>query len=199
MLFNGISISDGNMKIGATPSFSVSPVVTCRADAPCCKECYARKMAARYPTCRRAYDRNTVAVIERTNDVFNALWAYLISSGSNRFRFNVAGDFFSEKYLAMAFDLAAALPSVQFLAYTKQYELVNEYITKRKLPDNFTMILSAWDSFIPENPHNLTMAWYQDGTCNVPDKAFTCPGKCGACGFKCWNMKGGENVVFNKH
>ena len=30
-----IHVSDGNTKMGAIPSFSLPPVITCRADAPC--------------------------------------------------------------------------------------------------------------------------------------------------------------------
>lgn len=35
-----LNISEGNSKMDAIPSFSLPPVITCRPDAPCRKECY---------------------------------------------------------------------------------------------------------------------------------------------------------------
>lgn len=198
MKVNGISISDGNMKIGATPSFSVMPVRTCSDGVPCVHNCYACRMTKRYPNVKAAYEANTAAVLDNVEKVMETIQGYLIMTGAIRFRWNVAGDFFTDAYLLAAIELVRVCRGVQFLAYTKQYDRVNRILERVNLPDNFTLVLSAWDRLIPENPHNLPIAWYQDGQCNVPT-GFTCPGKCCVCGFRCWNMKRGDNVIFWKH
>lgn len=50
-------------------------------------------------------------------------------------RWHDAGDFFSATYLLMAFDIARATPEVRHYAYTKQVEMVQQYMDKK--PENF--------------------------------------------------------------
>jgi hypothetical protein len=50
-------------------------------------------------------------------------------------RWHDAGDFFSATYLLMAFDIARSTPEVRHYAYTKQVELVKQYLDKK--PENF--------------------------------------------------------------
>jgi hypothetical protein len=50
-------------------------------------------------------------------------------------RWHDAGDFFSETYLLMAFDIAKSTPEVRHYAYTKQVGLVKQHMDKK--PENF--------------------------------------------------------------
>jgi hypothetical protein len=92
------------------------------------------------------------------------------------------------------------------MAFTKKYEIVNEYIDKNgKLPDNLNIMFSAWDKFWEfDNPHNLGVAYvnFKDKRRNteIPKYAFKCPGDestCSACGA-CWNKRL-KAVVFDQH
>lgn len=102
-------------------------------------------------------------------------------------------------------------PDVSFMAFTKKYELVNEYIANGNIvPDNFNIIFSAWDhTWKFDNPYDLPIAYvdFKDKRLNpeIPDKAFRCPsiGKklgtitCSMC-KKCWN-KNTKTIVFAEH
>lgn len=54
-----ISFSGGNIKMGAIPSISLLPIVTCPGACfeTCAGKCYAAKIAALRPTVRDAYAR----------------------------------------------------------------------------------------------------------------------------------------------
>lgn len=59
-------------------------------------------------------------------------------------RFHDSGDFFSESYLLMAYDIARSLPDVKFYAYTKQVDLVNKHEGNK--PSNFILNYSKGGS-----------------------------------------------------
>ena len=56
---NIVSISKGNSKMGAIPSVSLPPCITCNPTAPCFKKCYAVKLSRRYKTVKTAYGFKT--------------------------------------------------------------------------------------------------------------------------------------------
>lgn len=65
MRIKGFSFSEGNSKMHRVGSFSVLPVTTCAKNAPCAKDgCYACKMIRIYPSVRKAYTDNTVALMQ---------------------------------------------------------------------------------------------------------------------------------------
>jgi hypothetical protein len=92
------------------------------------------------------------------------------------------------------------------MAYTKKYDLVNNYLNNGGvLPDNFNIFFSAWDRLwdVP-NPHGLPIAYVKFSderlTPDIPKNAFHCPGRessCSACGV-CWNKKV-RAVYFDEH
>ena len=53
-----LSVSNGNMKMGAIPSISLPSIKSCRSDAPCASKCYACRMEKRYKNVRNAYQNN---------------------------------------------------------------------------------------------------------------------------------------------
>ena len=72
---NRVSISAGNRKMGAIPSVSLPPIVTCPNCKECAKKCYAAKMCRIYPSVKKAYD-NDEAGTTYTGILDNDSWYY---------------------------------------------------------------------------------------------------------------------------
>lgn len=197
-----VSISTGNRKMGAIPSVSLPPVVTCPAGCPCAKKCYAAKMARIYPSVRKAYQNNLD--ILQTNP--GEYW-YQVNQAvkMNRyFRFHVSGDIPTPEYFAEMVNVARQNPGTEILVFTKRYQIVNEYITNSgNLPENMHLIFSQWgDNWTVPNPHNLpTAAVIFKG--HEPDNDWkVCGGNCTECacrGVGCWQLKQGETIAFYEH
>ena len=120
------------------------------------------------------------------------------------FRWHSAGDIVDMRYLQGMVDVANALNRTSFLAFTKKYELVNEYIASGGvIPDNLHIVFSAWgNSLSVDNPNDFPVAYVRFGDeerdSSIPENASECSGKCTTC-LQCWNLGRGESVVFNKH
>ena len=199
-----VHISAGNTKMGAIPSFSLPSGASCSLSAckTCfCEGCYARKLEHLRPSVRNAYAENFSLA---QNDLF-ALESYLAwwfgsPNDPRMFRIHVSGDFFSREYLDMWLRVIRSHPGTKLLAFTKRYDLFAA-IGRETLPENFHPVLSAWPGV--EIPTNLMgyypVAFMQDGReTRVPADAMPCSGNCSACA-KCWDLSGGQSVVFHKH
>ena len=198
---NKISISTGNSKMGAIPSVSLPPIVTCPKGAPCSKKCYAAKLCRIYPSVKKAYQRN----LDILNADYNSYFEQVLKAArmTKYFRWHVAGDIPTYSYLVNMVDIAQQLPGTQFLAFTKNYNVVNSYITyDGKLPENLKIIFSAWGEKMPDNPHNLPVSnVIFKGTEPAPDWKI-CGGNCTQCacqGVGCWEIKNGETIAFYEH
>jgi hypothetical protein len=99
--------------------------------------------------------------------------------------------------------LSRELPGTQFLAFTKQYNIVNEYLNGGgTIPDNLKIIFSNWGKWKTENPHNLPV-------CEIIFKGEKpapgwkiCGGNCTACacaGIGCWELKHDETIAIYEH
>lgn len=196
-----ISISDGNMKTGAIPAFSLTPGRTCSKEA--CRTCfvngcYACKSYKMYPSVRKSWDGNTDVVTTNLKAFENAMDIFFSSMTAPRFfRIHVSGDFVTKDYARAWARIAKRHPGTKFLAFTKQWENVRGI----RFPENFSLVLSGWkDTTIPAD---LT-AKYPIADCiekgdSIPDGYMECPGHCDSCGM-CWNLKEtGKNVAFRKH
>lgn len=201
MKINGLSISDGNMKTGAIPAFSLTPGRTCSPEA--CKTCfvggcYACKSYKMYPSVRKAWDGNTEAVLNNLPAFEKAMNTFFDSMTAPRFfRIHVSGDFVTKEYASAWERIARKHPGTKFLAFTKQWDNVRNI----DFPENFSLVLSGWkDTTIPED---LTKK-YPIADCiekgdTIPESYLECPGHCDKCGM-CWNLKSiGKNVAFRKH
>lgn len=199
-----LHISRGNTKLGGDiPSVNLPPIVTCRVDAPCVKECYARKGRFSMRHNKELLEnnlgiwKNDPEQFER--DVMTA--AFMFSF----FRWHSAGDIPDANYLKMMVRVADALPNTKFLAFTKKFELVNAHIAEHgALPENLKIVFSAWGCFLPENPYNLPVAYirFKNCECNIPENARHCSKFCGDCvmsGMSCWDLNCGESVYFDEH
>lgn len=127
-----------------------------------------------------------------------------IAQFAQYFRWHSSGDIVNGEYLQMMVRVAKECGATKFLAFTKQFEIVNAYLNAGNLlPENLSIVYSVWGDFVPDNPHNLPMAYvrFKKGECVIPEYAMECSGYCGECvgGKSCWNMGKGEAVVFNEH
>jgi len=195
------TLSTGNQKIGMkTLNVSLSPVASCPKGVPCAKDCYAIKAYRMYPSTKAAWDRNLEAARADVHGFHASIRDQIASKRTAPafFRWHVAGDIISREYLEEMVKTAQAFPKTRFLAFTKAHDIVNSCDVA--MPDNLTVVFSAWPGRPLDNPRGLPVAWMQDGTeTRVPESAVECPGLCDGCGM-CWQLpKLGRDVVFNKH
>ena len=197
---NMVSISKGNSKMGYIPSVSLPPIVTCAQGCTCAKKCYAAKLCRIYGTVRKAYNRNLEIL---KNDMDNYFTQVKAAAMVNKyFRFHVSGDIPDMNYLDKMVKLAQELPGTTFLAFTKQYTFINNYLQYAAIPDNLKIIFSEWPGMHMENPHNLPVAHVIFRGSAPADNWKICGGNCTECacrGVGCWELKTGEHIAFYEH
>ena len=197
-----ISVSPGNAKLGAIPSVSLPAVTTCNPSAPCFSKCYARKIEKLRPTVGNAYIRNFE--IWASDPAAYWLQVRAHASTSRFFRFHVSGDIPDILYLIDMVITAEQLPNTQFLAFTKQFHTVNQYLRDGyKIPENLKIIFSNWGDFKCENPYNLPVCEiiFKNAE-SVPESWKICGGNCTECacrGVGCWQIKNGETIAIHEH
>lgn len=203
-----INISTYNSKLsGQIPSVNLPPIKTCRQDAPCKKNCYACKGNFTYTKVRQSLDNNLACYISDTKEYFNQIIAFLNNGLTTYkfFRWHSSGDIVDEEYLEGIVRVAKKCKQTKFLAFTKKFELINEFMIKNggKLPRNLKIVFSAWDKdFEIENPFLLPIAYIdlkkKENNPIIPELAIPCTGKCYEC-LSCWSLKKGQSVVFKQH
>ena len=196
-----VSISAKNSKMGPIPSVSLPPIVTCKNCETCAKKCYAAKLAKSRKTVREAWQRN-LDILETDRDSY-FLQVKAAAMVTRFFRFHVSGDIIDRDYLDRMVKMARELKGTDFLAFTKNYEDVNEYFKNHKKPANLHLIFSLpFDGAKIDNPHNLpTAAVIMKGQEPKPEYKI-CGGNCTECacrGVGCWQLKKGETIAFNEH
>ena len=196
-----VSISKGNSKMGAIPSVSLPAIITCNPNAPCFKLCYAKKIANLRKTVKTAYDRNFE--ILTTNP--GAYWLQVKAAAitTRFFRYHVSGDIPNMEYFENMVQTANELPATMFLAFTKQYHIVNEYLNNGgTIPTNLKMIFSNWGAWKCDNPHSLPECEViLKGNEPAPNWKI-CGGNCTECacrGIGCWELKNGETIAIYQH
>lgn len=196
-----VSISPGNAKMGAIPSVSLPPVITCAHGCKCAEKCYAVKLCRIRRSVRNAYDRNLQILVDDPRSYWTQVQAAAMSS--RFFRFHVSGDIIDRDYLHNMVQMAETLPNAHFLAFTKCYDLINDYLdTWDQFPDNLHLIFSAWPGMPMSNPYNLPVANVIFKGQNPDDSWKICGGNCAECacrGVGCWELKKGEHIAFYEH
>ena len=197
---NTISISKGNSKMGFIPSVSLPPIVTCANGCTCAKKCYAAKLCRIYPSVRKAYQKNLDILKNDIDNYFIQVKAAAMIS--KYFRYHVSGDIPDMNYLDRMVKLAQDLPGTTFLAFTKQYNFINNFLQYAEIPDNLKIIFSAWPGMHMENPYNLPGAHVIFKGQEPADDWKICGGNCSECacrGVGCWELKKGETIAFYEH
>lgn len=192
------SLNNGNHKTGrACLTLSMPYRLSCRPDAPCLGICYCRKGPQAFPTVCGAYLRNFRLWQEDPVKFETQVDAALVYNALPLLRFFDAGDCPDKEFAEMMFRLAEKHPDIKMMAFTKKYELFNEILDEKELPENLCIRFSMWDAHwkVP-NPHNLPVSFvdFADSSNNpeIPKNAFTCRG--GKEGVTCSNCQ----MCFNK-
>ena len=199
-----VYISTGNIKTGfAVPSVSLIPVKDCGNCSACGRLCYDLRNDLWRPSVQNTRANNSALAHSAIDRYF--LEIKMACKAFRFFRWHVGGDILNAAYLAGMIDVALACPQCNFLAFTKMYGLVNDYIAAGGvIPSNLQIIFSAWPGAEMVNPYNFPTSSprFVDGSCAAPAGAVECPGNCSECavmGSGCWTLKAGEGVVFNAH
>lgn len=190
-----VTISKGNSKMGAIPSVSLPPVVSCPKNVPCSKDCYALKSFRMYPNVRTAWEGNYDAWKTDSDGYFDQIRQYLAKHSPRFFRFHVAGDIPDQGYLDSMVTLARKFPNTKILAFTK-----NHTLDFKRLPQNLSIVFSCWPIWPLPKSKSIPRAFMQDGSeTRIPATAIECHGNCESCGM-CWNLKSiKRDVYFIKH
>lgn len=197
-----VSISKGNSKMGAIPSVSLPACITCNPSAPCFKLCYAAKITRLYKTVRNSYENN-LNILKSDPALY---WDQVKQAAQTTrfFRYHVSGDIPDISYFYEMIRLANELPQTRFLAFTKQYTIVNTALdTGVVIPSNLKIIFSNWGPWKCENPHRLPECEViLKGSEPAPDWKI-CGGNCTDCacgrGIGCWDLKDGETIAIYQH
>lgn len=192
-----VKVSAANSKLGAIPAINMPAVITCRPDAPCVKDCYACKGNFRFANVRAAHLNNLKAYQEDPEQFADDVAA--ATRLSTLARWHASGDIVDSRYLVTMCDVAQRNPGTRYLAFTKKFQLVNDYINGGGvIPANLRIVFSAWPGLELDNPHGLPVAYVDLPGADVPADAIPCAGKCPDCGA-CWYLPDGGAVVFHKH
>lgn len=198
-----IHISRNVGKLGNNiPCVNLPVGLSCRQDAPCAQKCYARRHFLSTKRCTTLHQRNYDIWLH--DPVFYQDSVIHQIAGTGFFRWHSAGDIPSAAYLEMMVQVANRLPHTRFLAFSKQHEIINAFLEGNLLPENLTIVLSAWGEWAPINPNGLPTAHirFRKQESHIPKNARHCPGYCGECVVStgsCWTMKPGDAVYFNEH
>lgn len=201
-----VKFSACNSKMGAVASVSLLPFLTCpgRCGKTCGRYCYAAKLANLRPAVLNAYAWNTAIAILWPEKFFADIDNFV--KAVRFFRFHVAGDFRNAAYFAACLDIVKNNPHCKFLAFTKQYEIVNAYCDNNggagAIPENFAILFSGEKELSPINPYRFpeTTIFEKDET--PGEEWLLCGGNCFSCGCRgvgCWQAKHGETIAFRKH
>jgi hypothetical protein len=196
-----VSISKGNSKMGAIPSVSLPACITCNPNAPCFKLCYAAKITRLYKTVKTAYENN-LNILKENPALY---WEQVKQAATTArfFRFHVSGDIPNSEYFAQMVKLAEQLPHTNFLAFTKQFDIVNCFLANGgTIPANLKIIFSNWGAWKCFNPFGLPECEIiLKGSKPAPEWKI-CGGNCTECacrGIGCWELKNGETIAIYQH
>lgn len=138
--------TNGNGKTGPLLLVLNFPRLTCPLNPPCEHLCYSANdwhLATEW--CQKNAGRNYVAYVENPSRFWKKLKFDIENGGFPFFRYFETGDIPDDAFLEGMVKLALELPTVRFVAYTKQYETVLAFLDKGgKIPDNLHLYASTW-------------------------------------------------------
>lgn len=200
-----LCISDGNRKMGRIGNISLPPILSCRkCGLPCRGVCYAMNDYTQYTATFDGWNRNWLKFEADIVGYFNDIIKYLENDIRIGFRWHVGGDIPSEEYFEWMLYIANLFPNKQFLAFTKQYEIVNNVLDRLEKPSNLNVIFSPWEGLEMPNPHNLPIAVFIPmGMEDTIQKDWkVCEGNCQYClshGEGCFYTHEGYVVAMKEH
>ncbi|MCZ2394938.1 MAG: hypothetical protein LC100_00170 [Chitinophagales bacterium] len=201
-------VKAGNSKVSEYVAVVNMPAgFTCPADAPCKAGCYALKGRYSFNNVTLPAWRNLYFFNSNPTGFFKAIENELQEADDLRpwrwFRWHESGDIVNYDYFCGMVTIAKKFKRINFMAYTKKYSIVNQYIEENgALPKNLTIIFGVWGVYgLGVNKYNLPYAYVKGVGADeyIPTSAAPCEGSCKECGFKCWKLKKRQSVVFDKH
>ena len=198
-----VHFSPGNKKMGAIPSVSLLPNITCPpvCNKTCAADCYALKIANLRPVVMRAYAENTALL----TSIPERYWAEVKAkiAKSRYFRFHVSGDMMGMPYLKRIVQIAKDYPGTDILVFTKMFNTVNQFIKDNgELPSNLHLLFSGWYNLIPDNPYHLPETNLFNAEHPPKPEWKLCGGNCYECACTdsgCWTIGKGETISFHQH
>ena len=202
-----IHISNGNMKLGAIMNVSLPPVVTCHNCKSCKEYCYAVRSYNRLPGTAAAWNENLKLFYKDPSKYFSEISKAV--KLQRFFRWHVSGDIVNGRYLAGMIQVAKENPKVEFLAFTKAYQIVNAAIAAGAvIPSNLHLLFSAAPGVAMPNPYRLPECHinFADPSLNTykggAEFVYHCTGNCTGCainGCGCFFLKPGDVTIINQH
>jgi hypothetical protein len=202
-----IHISAGNMKLGAIMNISLPPVATCHNCSSCKNYCYAVRSYNRLPDTAAAWNENYWLFISNPDKYFNEISKAV--KLQRFFRWHVSGDIIDYDYFKGMIRVALENPKVEFLAFTKAYDIVNRCIECGwEIPENLHLLFSAAPGNKMENPHRIPECHinFEDPAlntyCGGAEYEYHCTGNCTECainGCGCFFLKPGDVTIINQH
>jgi len=196
----GVSLGEGNMKVGEVFNFSLPSITTCPgASSWCLKHCYAYRYEKLRPVCRKAYERN-LALAQDTRKFVRTLTGVLPRITSC-FRIHVSGDFFSVSYTEGWVEICSAFPQTRFWGYTRSWsvaELLAPLEQLRALSN--VQLIASTDPSMPLPPAGWRVAFVE---ADARARGILCSkqteeeASCLACGY-CFRQNTGD-VIFRVH
>lgn len=184
-----ITISCGNRKIGKVLNVSLPAAYTCGNCAECIKYCYDVKACLQYKNALNARAKNYSILIRDMALYFDGIRHRMSRKRTNKFfRFHVSGDIINEQYLEEMIKTAKMFPEWHIWTYTKEYNLVNEFVRKhggnrkKAIPKNLVIMFSEWKGLAMPNPYNFPV--FRCVFRNIesaPKNMWKCPGNCDIC------------------
>lgn len=153
----------------------------------CCEECGKYKEDGSTPdcyvfnyiihhhnSCVEKYATNTLIVRHQLDKFERELNDSISEHFRAVYRPHVSGEFDSKDEFYITLDAAKSHPDCQIYVYSKRVSWINEYLDNHKLPDNYVINLSPFNSKV-DNPHNLPEFILDDGTDPEIAKLPHCP------------------------
>ncbi len=202
-----IHISGGNMKLGAIMNISLPPVGTCHNCSSCKHYCYAVRSYNRLPDTANAWNENYLLFITDPGRYFSEISKAV--KLQRFFRWHVSGDIVNGRYLAGMIRVALENPKVEYLAFTKAYQIVNAAIAAGAvIPSNLHLLFSAAPGVDMPNPYNIPECHInfadpaQNTYCGGAEYEYHCTGNCTECAINCCGcffLKPGDVTIIDQH
>lgn len=199
---NYARVTFNNSKLGRSiASINMPAGITCRPNAPCATQgCYAKKGNWLFQNVRDSLSANLNAYKNDPKRFFDSVVEQTFLC--KYVRWHSSGDIVDDEYFKGMCKVARKNKDTRYLCFTKKFEIINNYLDEgHRIPSNLKIVLSAWNDWKPENPYNLPTTYVRGkgfNDENIPEGCIPCKGKCYEC-VACWQLKKGQNVVFDKH
>ena len=202
-----IHISAGNAKLGAIMNISLPPVTTCHNCSSCKHYCYAVRSYNRFTDTAAGWNENYMLFLTDPDRYFNDISKAVKTQ--RFFRWHVSGDIVNHNYFMGMIKVAIENPKVEFLAFTKAYQIVNAAIEAGAvIPSNLHLLFSAAPGVDMPNPYNIPECHInfadpaQNTYCGGAEYEYHCTGNCTECainGCGCFFLKPGDVTIINQH